>query len=263
MSSSVVDQFDTEMRIAALPCQRRAADPARPVRLHAAMTASRDVASSAPKRTQHLVQHDVVHDLDPGRRPQPSANRRARAQHRSTSSATPRGPSDAQRGVDREPARAARRLGHPVERVAALALARSEVRRRVMPIARGARRGSRDERDAAVVRHVEPLVRVGRPRVGVARRPPTSAARRRRPRPTVRRRRRRAPRRRARARRRSRSAADRTRRCSRCPPARNDRRAVAAPAPASASARIAPLVVGRRRRDLRVPNPSMRSARQS
>ena len=73
----------------------------------------------------------------------------------------------AQRGVDREAARAARELGHPVDLVAhpLRALVLDQVRGRDRH-RRAVRLGVLAEDDPRVVGHVQPLVRVGRPRVG-------------------------------------------------------------------------------------------------
>ena len=61
-----------------------------PSRCTASMT--RSVSVGVAEGDEHLVEHDVVHDLDAAAR-QLSANRRASAQQRSTSSATPSRPS--------------------------------------------------------------------------------------------------------------------------------------------------------------------------
>ncbi len=94
-----------------------------------------------------------------------SANRRASRQQRSTSSATPLRPSEAQRGVDGEAARAPRRLRRPVHRLARLVrrshqVGGADAHRRAM------RRRMRGEHQPGVVGHVQPLVRVGRAGVG-------------------------------------------------------------------------------------------------
>ena len=88
-----------------------------------------------------------------------------------------------------------------------------------MPIA--ARSGGRpgDDRDAAVVRDVERLVRVGRPRVGASRGRRAGGAAAARPPPTARTRRRRAPRRRARGPPRWPARSGRTRPSAGCRPA--------------------------------------------
>ena len=67
-----------------------AAEPAGPVALHA--FDHRVGAGVRPEADQHLVEHDVVDHLGAAGG-QPSANRRASRQHRSTSSATPSRPS--------------------------------------------------------------------------------------------------------------------------------------------------------------------------
>ena len=91
-SASVVDQLDTEMRIRRRPCQLVAPIQHSPDALHGIDDPVRS-SLVGTETDQHLVEHDVVDDLTPRRAPSCSANRRARAQHRSTSPATPARPS--------------------------------------------------------------------------------------------------------------------------------------------------------------------------
>ena len=83
----------------------------------------------------------------------------------STSRATPRRPSVAQHRVDRRRACAAREVRRPVA-VVALAVVALQVAR-VDGDRREVRLGIADEHDPAVVRDVQRLVAVGRPRVGL------------------------------------------------------------------------------------------------
>ena len=124
------------MRAPAVP--GRAAHPARAARWTAAITAS-VTASSSPKRTQHLVEHDVVEHLDapPRREPRRRTARRARAaavDQLGHAVAAER----AQGRVDREAAGPARELRHPVDAVAAR-LGAGAGRRRATPMARAVR----------------------------------------------------------------------------------------------------------------------------
>ena len=62
-SSSVVDQFDTEMRASRMPCHVVAAEPARAFTLHRVDDSVGLVGVAEPD--EHLVEDDVVHDLEP------------------------------------------------------------------------------------------------------------------------------------------------------------------------------------------------------
>ena len=90
-SASVVDQLDTEIRISRRP--RQEVPPSQQVPSRCTPSIDRIGAGVGAEPDQHLVEHDVV-DAPRRRRPRsPSANRRASAQQRSTSSATPSEPS--------------------------------------------------------------------------------------------------------------------------------------------------------------------------
>ena len=83
MSASVVDQFDTEMRMACLPCHK--APPAQQVPSACTAAITRLVVSSSANLDQHLIQDDVVEDRDAVARVESrSAIRRARRQLRRT-----------------------------------------------------------------------------------------------------------------------------------------------------------------------------------
>ena len=113
-SASLVDQFDTEMRMAAMPCQvvplsrQRAAglDPADDLAGAAVV-----VAAGVGEADQRLVEHDLVEDLDPSAAPRAAAKRPAWPQHRSTRSATPERPSERSAAQTGNPWPAARTRG--------------------------------------------------------------------------------------------------------------------------------------------------------
>ena len=130
------------------------------------------------------------------------------------------GPAErAQRRPHRHAAGPPRQLGHLVQRVA-LVRRRARGSSPASPNARcAAATGSRDDRDAAVVRRVERLVRVGGPRVGPLDAVDAGAAATATPPPTARTRRRRAPTHRAGAPGRCTRRTGRTRRSAGCPPA--------------------------------------------
>ena len=122
------------------------------------------------ERDADLREHHVVEDLgavDRARCPSAMA-RRVRGQA-VDQIGDPGAAERAQRRPHRDAAGAPRQLGHLLQRVARPAVVVDEVARRACPNARAQRGGSRDDRDAAVVRDVEGLVRVGRPRVGASR----------------------------------------------------------------------------------------------
>ena len=131
--------------------------------LDAAMTARRALVVIA-EADEHLVEDHVVEDFDAlGPTRAASAMRSARAQQRSTRSRTPSGPATAARHTGRSP-RTARRVEDPLPVLAVrVAAMRYERRRRHRGTVRV---GIADRHEAAVVADVQPLVRVGRPRVG-------------------------------------------------------------------------------------------------
>ena len=178
-------------------------------------TTRRVVASSSSKRsstwfsTTSLTHLDAVHDPQRGSE---LAGAAAAALHQ-VGHARPA--ERAQRGVHRDATGAAGELGDQLDRVRRAALGLDQVggvRAHRHPV----RTRVPGDRDAAVVRHVQPLVRVGRPGVGGRDALDQRAAARELRRPTARTRRRRAPTRRGRAPSRSPDRAGRRRRCSRC-----------------------------------------------
>src|SRR5579859_1132942 len=92
MSASVVRQLETEMRMRRWPCQ--VVDPIQhsPDRCTASMTRS-VVASSSPNRTSTWFRTTLLTTAMPSTSSSWVAKRRAKPQHRSTSSATPLRPS--------------------------------------------------------------------------------------------------------------------------------------------------------------------------
>ena len=113
---------------------------------------------------EHLIEHDVVEDLAASRGKQFGEAPRLRAIPLDQLGET-HAPERAQRRPHLDAARATRQLRRVVARVALLRLRRQILRR---DRHRGLQRVRiADEREPAVVGHVEPLVRVGRPRVGV------------------------------------------------------------------------------------------------
>jgi hypothetical protein len=126
-----------------------------------------EVARRVVEADEHLVEHDVVEDADAEPRRAVEASRElagtvAGAGHQLGDAAPPQ---RADRGPDGEAPGAARRLGHPVVRIA-LAAGRLHVVRRAERHRRVVGVRVRAEREPRVVRDVEPLVAVGRPRVG-------------------------------------------------------------------------------------------------
>ena len=135
-----------------------------PRRSPAREASTRSVVSSSSKRKSTWLSTTSFSTSQPGRVAIASANCCARAQRALDEVGDARAPERAQRRVDGEAARTARELGRPVHLVARGVRIRDEVlggepHRRAMRIR------VRDEREAAVVRDVEPLVRVRRPRV--------------------------------------------------------------------------------------------------
>ena len=196
------------------------------------------------ERETDLGEHHVVEHLAPrGSRQAPSANARRAARAARPGRRRHDRPEAAQRGPGREAASPARELGRPLLRVARCLDQVVAVHRH----RRASASGVADDGEPAVVGHVERLVRVGRPGVGVGEAATSVAAIAARRAPKARTRRRRAPRRRARGRpRRSRRRGRRRREwmlpaCSTTIAGSVGRRR----ASPSASARIRPCVVDR------------------
>ena len=121
MSSSVVDQFTIEIRIAAMPCHVVPGQPARAVGLDARDDlASPRIGVAAVRRVEpreDLVEDDVVEDLDPaGAQPIGHACRQPAAALHHLAHAVPA--ERPKRRVRREAPRPARILRHPAELVA-------------------------------------------------------------------------------------------------------------------------------------------------
>src|SRR5215471_919215 len=140
-----------------------AAEPAGAVLLHAADHVARRLAVT--ETDEYLVENDVIQDRHAARRPKQlgeEARVRAAALDELGDTAATEG---ANRSVDGEAARTARELRRPVDGIpAARVVLMDEVRRRHRHRrAMGIRMST--ERDPGVVRCVEPLVTVGRPRV--------------------------------------------------------------------------------------------------
>ena len=154
---------ETEMRIAAPPVPGRGAHP----RLALACTAedAAAFASSSSNRKSTWLSTTSFSTSHPGQRGDLLRRRRACAHHRSTSSATPSRPSSRIAAHTGTAARGARTPGcSPSGRARRRVLRDVEVRRRVLH-RRLVVGGMGAEGDPAVVRHVQPLVRVGRPRI--------------------------------------------------------------------------------------------------
>ena len=173
------------------PRSSRSSRPRRSPAPHASIAS---VVSSSSKRNRTWFSTTSFRTSQPGSSAIAAANcvrrrssaRRGRRRPSARASAAPRRP--------RSRARAARTRASSPSASRAAPLARDEVLGRE-PHRRAVRVGVRDEREPAVVRDVQPLVRVGRPRVGAldaARRGGASSAT---PPPTARTRRRRAARR--------------------------------------------------------------------
>ncbi len=123
------------------------------------------VVASSLEAEQHLVDHDLVEEL--AARERRDSLREAR---RAVAAAVDEigdtvAAERAQRGVHGERACAARRLRRPIGSVASPLSLPLEVRR-LHRHGRDVRVGPRAEDEPAVVRDVEPLVRVGGPRIG-------------------------------------------------------------------------------------------------
>ena len=118
-SASVVAHDDTLMRMAVRPCHTVPPHQQVPVLLEAAI--ARSVFSGVAEGHQHLVQHHLVQNLESGRR-SPSANRRARRQLPSISSARPASAQALQRRPHLDAPRPPRQLGNVLRRLPALAL---------------------------------------------------------------------------------------------------------------------------------------------
>ncbi len=161
-SSGPVCQLTTEIRMAARSCQRVPLIQATPPSCTAAMTAGR--ALVVAEAEQHLVEPRLEHldAVDVGQSLGVGGGRIAAAVDERLEAVTAEG---AQRGVDDGATRPAGELGRPVDGVSAIVVALLEVGRTgahgpAMAVRVGA------DGDAAVVGDVEPLVRVGGPRVG-------------------------------------------------------------------------------------------------
>jgi len=168
MSFSVVDQLEIEIRIAPRPCQIVPPTQHVPSRWIDAMTAA--VRSSGPavvvggrsEADQDLVEDDIVEDRDPGRGGEPlrdpAGERAASVYELGGAGSTER----AERGVDAEASGVARRFGYVVVRLVRLPSSPHQV---------GSGHGHRcpvggrvcHEHDPAVIRNVEPFLRVGGP----------------------------------------------------------------------------------------------------
>ena len=148
------------------PCARpRSCRSARPRRMPARRRARHRSPSSA-KLNSTWFRTTSFSTSTPGSSAICSANRRACAQQRSASSTTPARPSERRRRRRRTRAHGARTQA-PVDLVAHAATALVLDQIRGLDRHRTAvRLGMRAEHDAGVVRDVEPLVRVRRPRVG-------------------------------------------------------------------------------------------------
>ena len=163
-SASVVRQLDTEMRIRRLRCQLVAPIQHSPERCTASMT--RVVSSSLPKLTSTWLSTTSLTTVTPSAALSCSAKRPARAQHRSTSSATPDRPSWRSAAQVAKPLARREELRHVVARSARAVLALAG------QVGGGVGHGSRvslrvgAEGVAAVIGDIEPLVAVSGPRVG-------------------------------------------------------------------------------------------------
>ena len=166
-----------------------------------ASPASSSVGSVPSNRTRTWLSTTSLRIATPSAPPERrSAIRRASAQSRSMRSTSPDRPSDRSAGQDREPAGPARRLGRPVV-VVPLRRRRSRCSRTAPSvIAAWWAAASRTNDEPGVVRDVEPLVRVGRPRIGALRSRASDRAATGRPPPRCRTPHRRGPRRPARGR---------------------------------------------------------------
>ena len=116
------------------------------------------VTAGVAERDQHLVQDDVVQDLVAAVAEPVARIGCAWPQVRSTRSARPSRPSERSDGPELDAARPARHLRREV-RTARASLAGHEIRRQTIAIAARSAVGVADERDAAVVADVGPLVR--------------------------------------------------------------------------------------------------------
>jgi len=144
-----------------------AARPARPTALDAVDDRVRDLLVAVGEAHEHLVEHDVVEDLDGVVLVQPRGDPLREVAAAVDEVAEAGAAQRTQRRVERDPARAARELGCRLDVPRDVAVVGGEVvgGRRHRPALLV---GVGDDRDPAVVGHVEPLVAVGRPRVGLA-----------------------------------------------------------------------------------------------
>ena len=164
MSRSLVRQFETESRIAARPSQVVPLIQASPLAWTAAST--RSSSSSSAKRNRTWFSTTSFSTSQPWSSTMP-VRELAGARARALDELGDARPAErAKRGVDGEPACPPRELRRPVHLVAGGSRSVDEV------LGRETHRGAvgvrmRDEREAAVVGDVEPLVCVGRPGVGL------------------------------------------------------------------------------------------------
>ena len=170
MSASVVVALETEMRIRRWSCQVVAPSQHVPSRWTSATISSVRlgpvVVASVAEADQHLVEHHVVGDR--GAALGEPLGHPAGEQAAPLDEVGDAGAAElAQRRPDGEAASAPRGVGDEVAEGVVVAAGAGEVRRGVGHRA-AVHRGVRDDRQPAVVGDVEPLVRVGRPRVGAS-----------------------------------------------------------------------------------------------
>ena len=162
-SCSVVDQLLMETRIAGVSRHRGPREPAGPILLHPGDRFGGERAVVSVDREQHLIERDLVEHSHALRRRELVCHEprqlRAAFDHRGDSAS----PEGSQSGPDDEAARPAGGLGHVLGSVARL-LSGDEVGSGELH--GGAHRiAVPDDRQPAVVRDIQPLVRVGRPGV--------------------------------------------------------------------------------------------------
>ena len=163
MSRSVVRHDETESRIAARPSHSVPLIQASPLACTAASAAL--VVASSAKRKSTWLSTTSLSTSQPGQLGDPRGEATRVGARALDEVGDARAAELAQRRVDRDSARTARMLGRPVDRLpdhVGLADEIHGLRGHRLTV----RVGVRAEGDAAVVRDVEPLVGVGRPRVG-------------------------------------------------------------------------------------------------
>ncbi len=138
------------------------------------------------ERHQHLIQHHVVQHRDP---PPASAVQRSAPRDGSTVRSARPVPTGRGNAAPPRPPRRARREASGVQCIGSRSAPAGRYAA-VIDMGAGQRGGISHQRDAAIIRHIEPLVRVGRPRVrsldtadevrACRRRQPTDRTRRRR-----------------------------------------------------------------------------------